>query len=74
MLRSQPPNLQRIKGATSPRLKLIKPSKLLPQPTPSTSYILEANSGKEKPAIVLTNAAAPVALAAYVVYVSTTYA
>jgi hypothetical protein len=46
----------------------------LPHPTPSTSYIFGANNGNEKPAIVRTNAAAPVALAAYVVYVSTTYA
>lgn len=45
-----------------------------PQPTPSVSYILGANSGKLNPAIVRTNAAAPVALAAYVVYASTMYA
>lgn len=57
-----------------PKKRLTKPSKLLPQPTPSASYIFGANNGNEKPAIVRTNAAAPVALAAYVVYVSTTYA
>jgi hypothetical protein len=52
----------------------MKPSKLFPQPTPIASYIPGAKSGNEKPIIVLTKAAAPVAEAAYVVYVSTTYA
>ena len=45
----------------------MNPNSEFPQPTPSVSYILGANSGNEKPAIVLTKAAAPVADAAYVV-------
>jgi len=62
---NHPPHLQSTTGATSPNPKLTNPSKLFP--TPRTSYIRGAKSGNEKPAMVLTKAAAPVALAAYVV-------
>lgn len=50
-------------GATSPNVKATNPSTELPQPTPRLLYIFGAKSGKLNPAIVLTNAAAPVALA-----------
>lgn len=49
-----------------PNVRAMKARRLFPQPTPSLSYIAGAKSGNEKPHMVLTNAAAPVADAAYV--------
>jgi hypothetical protein len=71
---NQSPHFQRQTGAKIPRTRDTKPSNEFPQPIPNESYIFGANSGKLKPAMVLKNAAAPVALAAYVVYASIMYA
>lgn len=66
LLLSHCPYLHNSTGAAIPRVRAIKASILFPHPTPNLSYIAGAKSGNEKPAIVLTKAAAPVAEAAYV--------
>lgn len=60
------PYLHSRTGAAIPSVSAMNANKLFPQPTPSLSYMAGAKSGNEKPHIVLTNAAAPVADAAYV--------
>lgn len=64
LLLNQTPYLHNATGATNPSVKLTNPRTEFPHPTPSTLYILGANSGKLNPAIVRTKAAAPVAEAA----------